>query len=53
MKSSKAIERIREITNLLYDGYGDRDGRAMILDHIEKSITTNVRWDECAAWMGM
>jgi hypothetical protein len=23
MKSSKAIERIREITNLLYDGYGD------------------------------
>jgi hypothetical protein len=23
MKPSKAIERIREITNLLYDGYGD------------------------------
>jgi hypothetical protein len=23
------------------------------LDHIEKSITTNVRWDECADWMGM
>jgi hypothetical protein len=22
MKPSKAIERIREITNLLYDGYG-------------------------------
>lgn len=23
MKPSKAIERIREIANLLYDGYGD------------------------------
>ena len=23
MKPRKAIERIREITNLLYDGYGD------------------------------
>lgn len=23
MKPSKAIERIREITNLLYDGYGE------------------------------
>jgi RNA ligase len=37
----------------VFGRFGDRDGRAMILDHIEKSITTNVRWDECAAWMGM
>ena len=37
----------------VFGRFGDRDGRAMILDHIEKSITTNVRWDECAEWMGM
>jgi RNA ligase len=37
----------------VFGRFGDRDGRAMILDHIEKSITTNVRWDECAKWMGM
>ena len=37
----------------VFGRFGDRDGRAMILDHIEKSITTNVRWDECAVWMGM
>ena len=33
--------------------FAGRDGRQMILDHIEKHITTNVRWDECAAWLGM
>ena len=37
----------------VFGRFGDRDGRAMILDHIEKHTTTNVRWDECAAWMGM
>ncbi len=37
----------------VFGRFGGRDGRQMILDHIEKSITTNVRWDECAAWMGM
>jgi RNA ligase len=37
----------------VFGRFGGRDGRAMILDHIEKSITTNVRWDECAKWMGM
>ena len=37
----------------VFGRFGDRDGRAMILDHIEKHTTTNVRWDECAVWMGM
>jgi RNA ligase len=37
----------------VFGRFGGRDGRQMILDHIEKSITTNVRWDECAKWMGM
>lgn len=30
-----------------------KDGREMILKHIEKHLTTNTRWDECAKWMGM
>ncbi len=30
-----------------------KDGREMILKHIEKHLTTNTRWDECAVWMGM
>ena len=37
----------------VFGRFGGRDGRAMILDHIENHTTTNVRWDECAAWMGM
>ena len=37
----------------VFGRFGGRDGRQMILDHIEKHITTNVRWDECADWMGM
>jgi hypothetical protein len=37
----------------VFGRFGGRDGRQMILDHIEKHITTNVRWDECAKWMGM
>jgi len=39
--------------NYVFGRFAGRDGRQMILDHIEKHITTNVRWDECAAWMGM
>ncbi len=37
----------------VFGRFGGRDGRAMILDHIQKHTTTNVKWDECAAWMGM
>ena len=33
-----------------YDG---KDGREVILRHIEKSISTNVKWDACARWLGM
>jgi len=39
--------------NYVFGRFGGRDGRQMILDHIEKHITTNVRWDECARWLGM
>ena len=32
------------------DGHDLRD---LMLKHIEKNISTNVKWDACAAWMGM
>lgn len=37
----------------VFGRFGDRDGREMILDHIRKHITTNVKWRECAQWMGL
>ena len=37
----------------VFGRFGGRDGREMILNHIEKSTSTNVKWDECAKWMGM
>lgn len=39
--------------NYVFGRFADRDGREMILQHIEKHLTTNVKWDECAKWMGM
>lgn len=37
----------------VFGRFADRDGREMILQHIEKHLTANVKWDECAKWMGM
>ena len=37
----------------VFGRFGGRNGREMILDHIKKHLSTNVRWDECAHWMGM
>lgn len=37
----------------VFGRFQDRDGREMILQHIEKQLSTNVKWDECARWMGM
>jgi RNA ligase len=34
----------------MLDGHNCRD---LLLDHIRKNITTNVRWDACAEWLGM
>jgi RNA ligase len=39
--------------NYVFGRFGNRDGRKMIIDHIEKHLTTNTRWEECARWMGM
>ena len=37
----------------VFGRFQGKDGRQMILDHIEKNITTNVKWDACAVWLGM
>jgi len=34
----------------MLDGHNIRD---LLLQHIEKNINTNVKWDACAEWMGM
>ena len=34
----------------MLDGH---DLRELLLAHIEKNITTNVKWEACAEWMGM
>jgi T4 RnlA family RNA ligase len=39
--------------NYVFGRFAGRDGREMILDHIEKQLSSNVKWDECATWMGM
>lgn len=37
----------------VFGRFGDRDGRTMILDHIQKHTSSNTKWDECAKWMGL
>jgi hypothetical protein len=37
----------------VFGRFGDRDGRTMILDHIQKHTSTNTKWNECAKWMGL
>lgn len=32
---------------------GGADIRELMLDYVRKNINTNVKWDECAKWMGM
>jgi RNA ligase len=34
----------------MLDGSNIRD---LLLDHVRKNIVTNVKWDACAAWLGM
>lgn len=37
----------------VFGRFQGKDGRKMILDYIEKGISTNTKWDACAVWMGM
>ena len=34
----------------MLDGHGPRE---LLLDHVRKNIASNVKWEECARWMGM
>lgn len=37
----------------VFGRFAGKDGREMILQQIEKHLFTNVKWEECAKWMGM
>ena len=37
----------------VFGRFAGKDGREMILTNIEKHLSTNVKWDACAAWMGI
>ncbi len=37
----------------VFGRFAGHNGREMILEHIKKHLNTNVKWDECAAWLGM
>jgi len=37
----------------VFGRFNGKDGREMVLQHIEKHLSTNVKWDTCAIWMGM
>lgn len=37
----------------VFGKFQGRDGREMILQHIEKHLFTNVKWSECEFWLGM
>lgn len=37
----------------VFGRFAGKDGREMILANIEKHLSTNVKWDACAAWMGI
>ena len=53
-----ALEYVPALTNKadaqfifrMLSGHGPRE---LLLDHIRKCIVTNVKWEECAKWMGM
>lgn len=37
----------------VFGRFGGRDGREMIIDNVKKHLSTNVKWKECAEWLGM
>lgn len=46
------LER-KEDAAFIFRMVGGADIRELMLDHVRKNINTNVKWDECAKWMGM
>jgi RNA ligase len=43
----------KEDASFIFRMVGGSYIRDLLLDHVRKSINTNVKWDACAAWMGM
>lgn len=37
----------------VFGRFAGHNGRDMILQHIAKHLTSNVKWNECAKWLGM
>ena len=37
----------------VFGRFQDKDGREMIMKYIEKNLTSNTKWEQCAKWMGM
>ena len=47
-----SLER-KEDAQFIFRMLDGHDLRELMFAHIEKNITTNVKWDACAKWMGM
>lgn len=53
-----ALEMVPHLENKADSGFvfkmlDGHDLRELMLQHIEKNISTNVKWESCAKWMGM
>lgn len=43
----------KDMVPLLFRALDGHDVREVMLQHIEKQLTSNVKWDACAKWLGM
>lgn len=43
----------KQMVPLLFRVLDGHDVREVMLQHIEKQLTSNVKWDACAKWLGM
>ena len=53
-----ALEYVPNLKNKADSGFifkmlDGHDLRELIIEHIRKNISTNVKWDQCAIWLGM
>jgi hypothetical protein len=46
------LER-KEDAQFIFRMLDGHDLRELLLAHVEKSISTNIKWDACAEWLGM
>jgi RNA ligase len=43
----------KQIVSLMFRVLDGNDVRDVLMQHVEKQLFTNVKWDACAEWMGM